>query len=619
MRILLSLVTLVCIRMCFGQIVDDSTKSIYGPKTTKFILEDQLLNHHGSYSTLDTSIYLLERQSEVDKSTRRYQDLGVLGSALFPIFYEPKQTFGRTSGFDAYVPYAFQPEEIKYYDSKSPFIKMFILLGGGNRNVVDIGFSRNVNDHWNIGFDYRRITVDKQMARRSKGDRQVEASNFVGYTHYRNGKLPYQVLIHYSQMNHNAIELGGIRYLTEDSLRTELFEFDYALLRLDEAQTNIRERRIHLYQDFRIAEQFQLYHVLDSRTEENTFKDFTDGSTSTGYDTFTDFYPNFFIDADSTYQRSNFSSFTNEAGFKGDLASVFYRIYLKYRQVDFDYNYLDPEFDASEYYVGGYTRFRWRDKLAVSGKGEYLISGEYNLQGEISSDLIDVSYRSTKYKVPFVYNRFFGNNHQWTNSFDPIFTNELKGSIKAKFNFIELRPKVEFTSYQNFVYFDQERQPRQNTSTLLLSSLGTDVNIRFLNRKGEGWHFENEFFFSSVAGVGASAMRVPKLYYNGRIYWSGNWFDDLVPFEVGFNTHARSSYFANTFAPEIQQFHLQDEIPIDAFFKADFFVNMRLDNFFLTFKWLYIDMPSDGGYFASPYYPGQPRVIDFSFKWMFFD
>ncbi|MDE0472860.1 MAG: hypothetical protein OXH57_13075, partial [Ekhidna sp.] len=74
-----------------------------------------------------------------------------------------------------------------------------------------------------------------------------------------------------------------------------------------------------------------------------------------------------------------------------------------------------------------------------------------------------------------------------------------------------------------------------------------------------------------------------------------------------------------TFSPELQQFYLQDELRIPGYYKADLFINMRLDKFLLSVKWTHIDQPSDNGYFASPFYPGQPRVIDLIFRWMFFD
>lgn len=619
MRFLLLYTTLSFSLVSFGQIVDDSTFNVYGPTSTRFLTEERLINNDCLYTTVDTSIYLLERFSPVDISQRRYQDLGVLGSALFPIFYAPPERIGRTSGYTAYQPYAFKPTDIKYFDTKSPYLELFVMLGGGNRNIIDVGFSRNVNKNWNVGFDLRKLTIDKQLAASGQGDRLVEGSSFVAYSHYKHEKWPYQALIHYSLLNHNAIEQGGVRYPSETNPQiADLFDFDNALLRLDEAQTNIKERRVRLYHDYQLSDQFQVYHLVDRRTERNVFKDFTEGTT-TGYDSYADFYPDFLIDEDSTYQRARFSSFTNEAGIKGDLASVFYRAYVKVRAVDFTYNYLDPNFGKLERYIGGYARFRWRDQFSIRANAEYLDGGEYLLDGQIKSNFIEASYRTSRTRVPFIYQRYFGNHHEWNNNFESVFTNELKGQLNLDWKGIELAPMANLTTYQNFLYFDAARQPQQISNALLLTRIGANFNVRLLNQKGYGWHFENEAMYSTVTGGGASALRIPKIFYNGRYFWRGNCFKDKVPFELGLDMHARSAYFASAYAPEIQQFYLQDEFEINDYFWTDLFVNMRLDRFFLSFKWTHLNQPDEGGYFASPYYPGQPRVIDLTFRWLFFD
>ena len=209
MRISLSLIAALYACVLSGQIVDDSTQLVYGPETTSFTTEFNLLNNLESYQTIDTSIYLFERQSYVNRSKRRFQDLGNFGTALFPVFHTPQATFGRTSGFNAYTRYSFQPLDFKYYDTKSPFINLFVFLGGGNRNIVDVGFSRNVNENWNIGFDMSRITANKQLAPESQTDRLVVGSSFTAYTHYKHSKLPYQLTLNYASMNHEVEEQGG--------------------------------------------------------------------------------------------------------------------------------------------------------------------------------------------------------------------------------------------------------------------------------------------------------------------------------------------------------------------------------------------------------------------------
>lgn len=616
-RIILSLIAVLFISTAIAQIVDDSTKLVYGPTTTEYTREANILNNMGSYQPVDTSIYFFERQSYYNRSGRRFQELGNFGTALFPIFYPPQEEFGRTSGFNAYSRYAYLPEDVKYYDTKSPFIEMLVYLGGGNRNIVEIGFSRNVNKNWNIGFDIRKITANKQLAPENQTDRQVVGSTFVGYTHYKHAKLPYQVLANYSSMDHKVVELGGARP-TFDSLRTDFFLFDNALVRLEDAQGIVKTNRWHIYQDFQIAEQFQLYHVFDYRKETNIYQDSRGGTGAGEYDLYEDFYQDFLIDSDSTNERSRFTTLSNEAGLKGDLSSVFYRFYARLRKVDWNYLLYNPGEETVEKYLGGYVRFDWRDKFSVKGNAEFLVGGEYKFGGSITSDLLKVNYTSVKSKVPFIYSDYFGNHHEWHNNFSSVFTNKLEGQLNLDFSFIEVRPKLSFTAHNNFIYFNQDIEPVQSTD-VVISSFGGDFNLRFKNDKKEGWHLENEIVGSNVSGGASAGVRIPDLFYNGRYFWSGNWFDDLVPVEVGIDAHARSSYFANAYAPEIQQFYLQDDQEVFGYIATDLFVNMKVDKFFFALKWTHFNQPQDDGYFATPNYPGQRKVIDLVIRWMFFD
>ncbi len=619
MRKILSSLLLLFSFAGYAQIIDDSTELVYGPETTKFIYESQILNNQVEYLTVDTSLYLFERQSFIDRNERKYQNLGNFGTALFPVFHTPQQSIGRTSGFNAYAPYATpRLTALKFYDTKSPFIDLFTYLGGGNKNFVRVDFSRNVREGWNVGFNLHKITTDKLLANNGEGDRQTVNTNFDIYTHYLNTKVPYQAVVYLSRLSHNVFELGGTRY-GSDSTLTELFRFDNALLRLSEAQNTRTETQWHWYHDFSIADQLQVYHTFHYQGEENTYQDFTDGSSGE-YDTYADAYGVFLLDSDSTYERSTFSSTTNEAGIKGDLESIFYRAYIKLRSVDFSYALFDPVEKVTETYIGGYTRFNWKDKFRVIAETEVLQGGEYQFKGNLSSDLVNLTYESKKFNVPFIYNNYFGNHHFWRNNFTPIFSNQLSGNLNLKYKFISLIPKINFTTYNDFVYFDEFQNPQQASSGMAISSIGGAVNIALKSRnKDEGFYFENEVIATDVSGGAANAVRIPELFYNGRYYWRGLLFGDQIPIEFGLDTHARSSYFANAYSPELQQFYLQNELEQVGYFKADLFFNMRLDKFYLGVKWAHLDQPADSGYFVTPFYPGQPRAIDLIIRWTFFD
>lgn len=603
-----------------AQITDDSSKLVYGAKTTQIIYEHTLKNNIEEEIHPDTTLYELESFSEMDVREHRFQDLGNNGTAMRPIFYPVTEQIGRKSGFNVYEPFVSNPRTFRYYDTKSPFIDLYVVFGGGDQSVVDFTFTQNVNENWNFGFDIYRITSDKQLGRSRQGDRNVVGTVFDFFTYYKHATMPYSAMFHVLRMNHDVDETGG--FLLEESLENAtpeaFYEYEDADIQLNQAQAGEDRTNWHLYHQYAWQKQLQFYHQLDIRSQTVGYRDFRNGAADQDY---TNFYQQFLLDTDSTYERYHWSEISNEIGIKGDLANLFYRIYLKRRDLDADYLYFDPTSKFAENFLGGYTRFDWRDKFNVEAKGEILQSGEYALTANLNSELIFGSYKSVRAKPAFIYERYFGNIHEWYNSFQSAFTNEITAGLQFKLDWVRVRPQGRLLTMDKFLYFDQEIMPRQSGDIAVLGSLGGDFDFTLYTNKAlnEAFHFENELYYTSVEGAGANRLRVPDWFYNGRYYWSGYWFKNTLGVEVGADLHAKSSYYGMAYAPELQQFHLQDEFLLDGYFTIDGFFAIKVNNLRVFVKYTNANQPNGGGYMITPYYPGQRRLVGFGARWMFFD
>ena len=140
----------------------------------------------------------------------RYQDLGNIGTSSRPIFYQVPQVIGATSGFQSYD-VVWDAEQMRYYDTKSPYTKMYVILGGKGRSMTRASFSRNINPRWNFGFNYRALLVDKQVQRQSKGDRNVRGTYYDLYTAFQTKDSTYRVFANFRRNKLEADEYGGIR------------------------------------------------------------------------------------------------------------------------------------------------------------------------------------------------------------------------------------------------------------------------------------------------------------------------------------------------------------------------------------------------------------------------
>ncbi|MBP9926851.1 MAG: hypothetical protein KBF45_12795, partial [Cyclobacteriaceae bacterium] len=127
-----------------SQILDDSTKNVYGPNTTKWTTETKVFQNKVNYQPLDTLLNNYHRWTYIQSFNNFYHDLGNVGTALNSIFLQAPTLIGATPGFNSYGKY-FDTEEPLIFDTKSPYTRIFLVWGGGGRAMSRIEFSRNIS------------------------------------------------------------------------------------------------------------------------------------------------------------------------------------------------------------------------------------------------------------------------------------------------------------------------------------------------------------------------------------------------------------------------------------------------------------------------------------------
>src|SRR5687768_6439022 len=192
-----------------SRIIDDTTKQVYGPKTSKYYYEKDVFLNRITYHPIDTSIRNFHKFNYVQWHNNVYQDLGNIGTSIMPIFYQIPSLIGVTSGFNSYNLY-WDDEQIRYFDTKSPYSNIRATLGGKGRSATRISFSRNITPQWNFGFTFRPLLIDKQIQRQGKGDRQVRATYYDIYTAYQTPDSSYRVMFSYRRNKHETDENGGV-------------------------------------------------------------------------------------------------------------------------------------------------------------------------------------------------------------------------------------------------------------------------------------------------------------------------------------------------------------------------------------------------------------------------
>ncbi len=622
-----------------GKILDDSTKQIYGPTTSKFTYEEEIKSNRRRYHVIDTLLDNYHRFNFVNRYQNLYQDLGNIGTAIVPIFYQVPDAIGATSGFHVYDLYFHGPERIKYYDTKSPYTDLNIVFGGEGRSMTDVRFSRNIKPHWNVGFDYRGYFIDKTILKMGRGDRNVNSVGYDFYTHYNPDSIPYEIVASFSRINHVVNESGGVLEagdvaLTNDNASELLFEGNINPY-LTSAESRELRTQFHIFHQYKLSKLVQIYHEADRIKQLNDFEN----TSLSGEPNATDGTPNPYVgrtlgNAAQTQDRMLFRIFQNEVGIKGDLAALYYNVYYKARQVDVNYNQLDlkaplllkngdGEFEllnlkdrVLESYGGANVRLNLDSMAYVSGELEYQVGEGYRLGGEIQTKWFEGRVGRMEYLPSYLVQAYQGNHHAWANRFNRITATEISGELKLDLDGFSLRPFASLKSVGNYVYFNQDTIPEQVGASFEVLSTGVYVYKRFFKH----FHFKNRFILTTVEGDASEVFRVPKLFNNTQLYYENILINGNLQLQLGFDINFKSAYFANAYNPVLRQFHLQDSFESPAYLNADFFANLKINRGRLFVKYLNLWKAfNDDGYIPTPLYPGQVNIVDFGFSWAFYD
>ena len=605
-----------------SQIVDDTTKNVYGPKTALSTTEKSLFLNQNRYVPLDTSILNYHRWTYVQRFNNYYKDLGNNGTALSPIFPTLFSTVGATTGFTCYDPY-FQTEEPRYFNTKSPFTRIYVVWGGNGRATTRIEFSRNITPRWNFGFDYRPILSDKQIQYR-KADRQTISHYYDFYTTYKSKDDHYFLLFNYRRIRHRIVENGGVVVNDGDSY-LKFFDKDAAIA-LSVAETEQKRSTLHLFQQYQLARPAQVYLTLDYSTQLNKFNDRTSAEENQN------FFDYFRGDSTIAADQTKMDIYQSEVGAKGNAGPLFYNFYYKTRSYQYENQYLAKNIGnllaytktGTERYVGGSVALTFDSLTELSGVAEYLLDGNYKLEAFWKSPWIDASGKSSLSKPGLMQQTYYGSHDSWSHSFSDISALQLNGFLKAQLGPVFISPGATFSTFSGYVFFQEKIDPSTYQKVLPYQSHGSQTifspELRMTFRFFKHLYLRPQVIYTSFLKNDDEAFRIPTLFVNGQLSYENALFKGNLVVQIGVDAHWKSAYQALAYDPAIQQFYVQDRSTVNSFLLADIFFDAKLKRgkFFFKYHNL-VQAFTKIGYVPTPTYQGQHSVLDFGFELLLFD
>ncbi len=610
-----------------SSIVNDTLKQIYGPKTSRYFYEADIFFNRDRLHPIDTAIRNFHRFDFVQTANNLVQHVGVLAGPLKPIYGQQPETIGVRVGMPVYEPY-WDSRRVRYFDTRSPYTYMRVIIGYHGRSITEASYSRNINPRWNVGVNYRGIFVDKQVGYEGKGVRYANSNYYDLYTTYQSPDSAYRVFGSLRRMFHKVKEFGGVRFLADTTLEG-YFDRNAAPWLTDTESNDLRIHG-HLFHQYRVGAALQAYHTLDRYSQKNNFINVSRPDTDPYWD-----FMNF--ELDSIRDAVKMTTLRNEFGIKGNISRVFYNGYYAIRNYHFRNNRFQPDstshitYDSlgfptggNEHYLGGRIELNLDSIGRVTGGMEVMGEGNYQVYGEIRSKWFEARLRQMRYKPDFVAQAYRGAYDAWNNTFADTESTRLNGYLHYRSSVLGLSPGLTFTRLNNYVFYRkvsdvdtvQQVLPVQSSGNQIIASPELRMRLTFFR------HIDltTQVIYTRLLENAGDAISVPEFLVNAQLAWSNIFFNGNLDFQFGVDLHVKSDYYADGYDVASRQFYRQDDFLVESFPLIDVFLNVKVKRGRLFFKFHnFVQAFQDTGYFPTPYYPGQRPVFDFGFDWSFYD
>ena len=600
----------------YAQILDDSTKQVYGAKTVGFLLEQNYMLDDTNYLHPDTLIDGF-RFMTINKQNRWiYQDLGNEGTAAKPIQYQTSDNLFTEVGIQSFSDlYAPKISQIKYYNTKSPYTLMGYTQSSNGLGHIDFTHSQNIKPNWNISFNVEKIASSKQYSAQTNEDRLVNHWDYTLNTNYTSKSKKYTALAALVHFNHLQKEQGGIQGLNGVYVTNENIQSGYNTVYQQKFQGVERSERwndLHLFHQLNLAKGLQLFHIADYQRHKFFQKDtLINANFSQGL------YALDSVNADKMKNYLFFENIQNRIGTKGVFKGFKYNVGLTNRIFHYtERHFLDEKNWQTEVIVGGDAGYFFADST------KYLNTTFYTGIGSNVSFLSNTIFHLKNMELGFkmlskpayLFQRSYHTVvDSWENSnFKNQNSTEAFAGLKLSGQKWWFRPNAKIQLLTNFSYFDQNQNPIQLDKVLFNTYLNTITGVKLGN-----WKLETDITFNQTSDK--SVYRIPTIQNHSSIEYHFFYAQKLHMY-LGTDFYFRSKYYADAYSPYVQGFHLQNDRLVGGVPIADIYANFMLNRVKLAFAFNFINqgIPYQG-FYTTPDYLGMSRTFFIKVGWPLYD
>lgn len=622
--------------------IGDSLMSKFGGKSTRLnknpdakIQDYLIITRQNDTVIIDTSL-TIEKYHKInflrkdDFELIPFSNTGVAYNTLsFSANNSIKPKMGASNKYISYK----SVDDIVYYDLPTPFTELMYRSVFEQGQLLDATYSVNTSRQFNFSISRKGL--------RSLGNYQnflSNSSNFSFTTNYFSKNKKFKLRTHYANQKLFSEQNGGISDSDISSFENGDNQFlDRGVFdpNFENAHNEFLGKRFYSDQSYKLKEKdslistsLELFNSISLeekkyKFQQNTSNEFFGNSFEPQEINDKIFLNTFNLESGFILESDSYGKFNLGLRYTAD------RYFMENFQID---QYVDNSQEINSkttFFRGSYSNQISKIKLYFNT--ENFIFGD-NKSNSISSALVfnlkNDNSLIFKYNVNSVapnYNtliyRSNYENYNWDNEFDNSVTNSIKFRIELK-NILDL--DVDLISVKKHIQFERftiENLDGSFDYSITPVQYSEDLEVlKFkLARKINFGKFSIDSKLLLQKTLSNDILNLPELVSRNTFYYSTDMFKKALYLQTGFGVKYFSSFYMNGYDPLLSELYVQNEKEIGGFPIIDFFINAKIQQTRLYFKFEHFNSSFTGyNYYSAPNYPYRDFTFRFGLVWNFF-
>ena len=625
---------------------NNSQDTIFPTGRSKAILEKKIKDYRywhqvGDTMILDTALTIktLHSQNFLMKDYFGNMPFSNIGQTFNPLTYARDENLVPDIGFSAKQFNYWKPEDIRYFDVKSPLTEFRYIKGMRDGQGVSSLFSYSPTKPFNITLRYYGL--------RSLGRYREQLSNtqkFLASANYRSRNGRYSAIAHFNTQKISNEENGGIdnpEQFENENRNNRFLNRRNVTLNLQGVSTIMDNRRVflqHMYNLFykrgdslNLNNGLSFYHQFLYEGKRYTYEEQNENNF---YDELSDNFGN------DRFSKTRYDFLSNEFWINGRFlqGKVNFSGGLAFSKLSYGYDSIINTIDvyALDKIQDEVVTLKIKSsievnrKIAISGKIEnnisanefkdaYKIKAQFNFKPLQSLNIEAGLRKSSTYPTLnyWLHQSFY---KRFTFNTNPSLINEngLWGLISYK-KYGSLR--ADWSTISNLAYINENYESVQSKSNIQILKLSMNNNwLLWTKTIGKvPWEFklENAIVYNNIIDR-ENAIPLPKLVTRNTLYMQGKMFKGNLHVQTGFIFHYFSRFLSRDFFPVLNEYRTQTNLKIGNFPRFDYFIHGKVDRFRFMLKVEHFNSNFTGfNYYSAPHYPYTDWIIRVGIIWYF--